>query len=82
MKNRFSGRASTLSACQSGNGTMTAAGNEPRGSPPSDLALRREPRRILRADPSNHRRMIGGLVPGDTLVLGPGEYPRLTVANA
>jgi hypothetical protein len=25
--------------------------------------------------------MIGGLVPGDTLVLTAGEYPRLTIAN-
>ena len=25
--------------------------------------------------------MIGGLVPGDTLVLAPGEYPRITIAN-
>jgi len=25
--------------------------------------------------------MIGGLVPGDTLVLASGEYPRLIIAN-
>ena len=32
-------------------------------------------------DPSNYRRLIAGLVPGDTLVLAAGEYPRLTIAN-
>ena len=60
---------------------MAAAGNEPRGTPSSDFCAAQEPTRILRADPSNYRRMIGGLVPGDTLVLTAREYPRLTIAN-
>jgi hypothetical protein len=60
---------------------MASAGSEPRGGPPSDFCAAQEPRRILRADPSNYRRTIGGLVPGDTLVLASGEYPRLTIAN-
>jgi hypothetical protein len=77
----FAAAASALSACQGGGRTMAAAGNEPRGTPPSDFCAAQEPRRILRADPSNYRRMIGGLVPGDTLVLTAGEYPRLTIAN-
>jgi hypothetical protein len=73
--------ASALSACQNGGRTMSAAGNEPRGTPPSDFCAAQEPRRILRAAPSNYRRMIGSLVPGDTLVLTAGEYPPLTIAN-
>jgi hypothetical protein len=73
--------ACALSACQDGTGIMAAASNEPRGTPPSDFCAAQEPRRILRADPSNYRRMIPGLVPGDTLVLAAGEYPRLTIAN-
>jgi hypothetical protein len=60
---------------------MAAAGNEPRGTPPSDFCAAQEPTRILRADPSNYRRMIPDLAPGDTLVLTAGEYPRLTIAN-
>ncbi len=60
---------------------MAVLDNEPRGAPPSEFCAAQEPRRILRADPSNYRRMISGLVPGDTLVLAGGEYPRLAVAN-
>src|ERR1700719_4382862 len=77
----FAAAASALSACQGGGRTMAAAGDEPRGTPPSDFCAAQEPRRILRADPSNYRRMIGDLVPADTLVLAAGEYPRLTIAN-
>ena len=73
--------ACALSACQGAGGTMVAMGNEPRGAPPSDFCAAPEPKRILRADPSNYRSVIGGLVPGDTLVLAAGEYPRLTIAN-
>jgi hypothetical protein len=72
--------ASALSACQSG-GMTAPPSSEPRGTPPSDFCAAQEPSRILRADPSNYRRMIGGLVPGDTVVLAAGEYPRLTIAN-
>jgi hypothetical protein len=60
---------------------MDLAGNEPGGAPPPEFCAAQEPRRILRADPSNYRRMISGLVPGDTLVLAGGEYPRLAIAN-
>jgi hypothetical protein len=77
----FAAAASALSACQGGGGTMAAVGNEPSGAPPSDFCAGHKPRRILHADPSNYRRMIGGLVPGDTLVLAAGEYPRLIIAN-
>ena len=77
----FAAAASALSACQGGGRTMVAADNEPRGTPASDFCAAPEPRRIRRADPSNYRRMILGLVPGDTLVLAAGEYPRLTIAN-
>src|SRR5256885_2111576 len=73
--------ASALSACQGAGGTMVVMGNEPRGAPPSEFCGAPERRRILRTDPSNYRRMIGGLVAGDTLVLAAGEYPRLTIAN-
>jgi hypothetical protein len=77
----FAAAASALSACQGGGGIMPAAGNEPSAAPPSDFCAAQEPRRILRADPSNYRRMIGGLIPGDTLILTAGEYPRLTIAD-
>jgi hypothetical protein len=60
---------------------MAVTGNEPSGPPTSDFCVAHQPRRILRADPSNYRRMIPGLMPGDTLVLVAGEYPRLTVAS-
>src|SRR5438105_12940926 len=73
--------AGALSACQGAGGTMVAMGNEPRGAPPSDFCAAPDRKRILRADPSNYRSVIGGLVPGDTLVLAAGEYPRLTIAS-
>jgi hypothetical protein len=60
---------------------MAVMGNEPSDPPTSDFCAAHQPRRILRADPSNYRRMIPGLMPGDALVLVTGEYPRLTVAN-
>ncbi|HWB73673.1 MAG TPA: hypothetical protein VG755_01935 [Nannocystaceae bacterium] len=31
------------------------------------------------ADPSNYQELLGTLQPGDTLVLAPGEYPRITI---
>ena len=60
---------------------MTGAGDEPSNTPPSDFCAAQEPRRILRAGPSDYRRVIPGLVPGDTLLLSPGDYPRLIIAN-
>ena len=77
----FAAAGAALSACQGGGGTIAVAGNEPGGTPPADFCAAHEPSRILWADPSNYRRMILGLVPGDTLVLAAGEYPRLTMAN-
>src|SRR5437588_12920174 len=76
----FAAAAVAVSACQGG-GTMAVMGNEPSGPPTSDFCAAHQPRRLLRADPSNYRRKIPGLMPGDTLVLAAGEYPRLTVAN-
>jgi hypothetical protein len=77
----FAAAASVLSACQGGSATVAAAGNEPGSAPPLDFCAAQGRGRIRRADPSNYRRMLPRLVPGDTLVLAAGEYPRLTIAN-
>ena len=77
----FAVAASALSGCQGSGGTMAAAGNQSIGTPPGDFCDANEARRILRADPSNYRRTINRLIPGDTLLLAPGNYPRLTIAN-
>jgi hypothetical protein len=37
--------------------------------------------RLLRGDPSNYRRLLPTLRPGDTLVLAPGPYRLLTIAR-
>jgi hypothetical protein len=37
--------------------------------------------RILRGDPSNYRRLLPTLRPGDTLLLAPGPYQLLTIAH-
>jgi hypothetical protein len=59
---------------------VTASG-EPSDTPPADFCAAQEPARILRAGPENYRVMIPGLIPGDTLLLAPGDYRRLTIAN-
>jgi len=73
--------APALLGCQSSGGPMTAAGGEPRDWLFSDFCAAQEPARILRAGASNYRGVIPGLLPGDTLLLAPGDYPRLTIAN-
>jgi hypothetical protein len=70
-----------IPACQGDSGRMLAAANEPRGTAAADFCAAREPGRILRADPSNFRRLLSGLAPGDTLLLTPGNYPPLKIAN-
>jgi hypothetical protein len=41
----------------------------------------REQGRVVLADPSNYRALIAKLTVGQTLLLAPGEYPRLVIAN-
>jgi hypothetical protein len=60
---------------------MTAAGGEPGDTPPSDFCAAQQTPRILRAGPASYRNVIPALLPGDTLLLAPGNYPRLTIAN-
>ncbi len=36
---------------------------------------------VIQANPSNYRSLIGGLGPGDTLVLAPGAYAGLTISG-
>jgi hypothetical protein len=54
---------------------------DPPGVPPQDFCVAAGQERILRADPSNYQQLVPALRAGDTLVLKPGRYPRLTIAN-
>src|SRR5215472_9725057 len=77
----FAIAASALSACQ-GNGRPTvSAANQQSGTPAPDYCAAQEPGRVLKADPSNYRRIVSGLAPGDTLLLMPGNYRALKIAN-
>jgi len=56
-------------------------GSEPIGVPPADFCVPAQAGRMLRAGPSDYRQALAGLAPGDTLLLAPGNYPPLTIAN-
>jgi hypothetical protein len=77
----FAVAASALSACQETSRTTVSAANEQSGTPAPDFCAAQEPGRILKADASNYRRMVSDLAPGDTLLLTPGNYPPLKIAN-
>ena len=70
-----------IPACQGDSSGMLVAANERSGTAAADFCAAREPGRILRADPSNFQRTLSGLAPGDTLLLTPGNYPPLKIAN-
>jgi hypothetical protein len=74
--------APALSGCQ-GPGERAAAtpAYEPTGTPPRDFCTTQQAGRVLRADPTNYRTLLSSLIAGDTLLLAPGEYSRLEVAN-
>ena len=50
-------------------------------APVEDFCASDRSGRILRGDPSNYRRLLPMLTPGDTLVLAPGPYRLLTIAH-
>ena len=70
-----------IPACQGDSSGMLVAANERSGTAAADFCAAREPGRTLRADPSNFQRTLSGLAPGDTLLLTPGNYPPLKIAN-
>src|SRR6516225_7254730 len=55
--------------------------NDARGVPSQDFCVAKEPGRVLRADPASYQKLIPALQSGDTLLLAPGRYTRLTIAN-
>src|SRR6516162_10035860 len=55
--------------------------NDVRGVPSQDFCVAKEPGRLLRADPASYQKLIPALQSGDTLLLAPGRYTRLTIAN-
>ena len=46
-----------------------------------DFCMTREQGRVVPADPANYQALIPKLTAGQTLLLAPGEYPRLVIAN-
>ena len=50
-------------------------------APVEDFCASGRSGRILRGDPSNYRRLLPTLRPGDTLLLAPGPYRLLTIAR-
>lgn len=77
----FAAAASTFSACQENSRPTVLAADQQNGTPTLDYCAPQEPGRVFRADPSNYRRMLSGLAPGDALLLTPGNYPPLKIAN-
>ena len=51
------------------------------GAPVDEFCVSMDPGRILHADPSNYRTLLARLTPGDTLLLAPGPYRRLTIVD-
>jgi len=70
--------ASALSACQANNQTAV---QQHSGTLGPDFCAAQDPGRVLKADPSNYRRMVSRLAAGDTLLLTPGYYGPLKIAN-
>jgi hypothetical protein len=58
---------------------MAAAPVYEQESASRDFCVTRES--VLHADPSNYRTLLPRLIAGDTLLLAPGQYQRLTIAN-
>ena len=50
-------------------------------APLEDFCASNEPGQILNADPSSYRTLLARLTSGDTLLLKPGQYRRLRIAN-
>jgi hypothetical protein len=74
--------ASVLCAWQEGGRTAAAAPADPPIVASSrEFCAAREQGRVVLADPSNYRALIAKLTGGQTLLLAPGEYPRLVIAN-
>jgi hypothetical protein len=71
-----------LSSCQGISGTAAGVpAYEPGAAPPQDFCATEERGRVLPGDPSNYRILLPRLIAGDTLLLAPGQYPRLTITN-
>src|SRR5215472_12643771 len=67
-----------------GLGKAMAAAMPPRdagGAPSPDFCVAKKQGRVLRADPSNYRKLLTTLQAGDTLLLESGQYPLLTIAK-
>jgi hypothetical protein len=71
-----------LAACQGGAATVVAEPVYASNVASSlDFCMTREQGRVVPADPANYQALIPKLTAGQTLLLAPGEYPRLVIAN-
>jgi hypothetical protein len=71
-----------LSACQLASDSVVAVpADRASGAPSADFCAAEERGRVVRADPTSYRALLPRLIAGDTLLLAPGEYPRLRIAN-
>ena len=74
--------ARALTACQ---GSAVTVAAEPvyasNVASSLDFCMTREQGRVVPADPANYQALIPTLSAGQTLMLAPGEYPRLVIAN-
>jgi hypothetical protein len=61
--------------------TIAATSIEPNEAPLAKFCASEEPGRFFQAGPSTYRALLATLMPGDTLLLTPGEYPRLRIAD-
>lgn len=68
-------------ACQPAGMTAAVPVDAPSEPPPADFCASAQRGRLLEADPATYRALLARLAPGDTLLLAPGEYPRLRIAG-
>ena len=63
--------------------TMATAmsADDPIGAPSRDFCVAKGRGRVLSADPTSYQKLVPTLQSGDTLLLAPGRYTRLTIAG-
>jgi hypothetical protein len=73
--------AGGLSACHTIGTTVAVPAFEQIETPPANFCAPVERGRLFESGPATYRALLSQLVPGDTLSLVPGEYPRLSITG-
>ena len=73
--------AGGLSACQATGVAVSTPRFGQNEAPPVDFCVPAERGRSFEGNPATYRALLSKLAPGDTLLLAPGEYPRLRITE-